>query len=304
MQMKAAVVTGANGMLGSTLTKRLLSEGISVLAITRKGSTSFLPQHPLLKIVQCGMEGLSALPTPDQPYDALYHFAWSNTYGDARNQVYPQIDNLRYTMDAINFAARAGCTRFVGAGSQAEYGRVDETLREDTPVHPLSGYGIAKLAAGQLGQLEARRLGLAFVWVRILSLYGPVDKPYTLTQSAIRALLRKEAVHFTKGEQQWDFLYSEDAAHAFRLLGEQGEGVYVLGSGQTITLATALRALCHAVDPSARVGLGDLPYPEGQTMLLKADIGKLSRDTGFAPRISFEEGIQKTIQWVKENAIP
>lgn len=303
MQMKAAVVTGANGMLGSTLTKQLLSEGIPVLAITRKGSASFLSQHPLLKIIPCGMEGLSALSTPDQTYDTLYHFAWSNTYGDARNQVYPQIDNLRYTMDAINFAARAGCTRFVGAGSQAEYGRINEPLREDTPTRPFSGYGIAKLAAGQLGRLETQRLGLGFAWVRILSLYGPVDKPYTLTQSAIRTLLRKETVHFTKGEQQWDFLYSEDAAHAFRLLGEHGEGVYVLGSGETITLANALQTLCRAVDPSARVGLGDLPYPEGQTMLLQADISKLSRDTGFVPQISFEEGIQKTIQWVKENAI-
>lgn len=306
--MKRAVITGATGMLGASLTRELISHGTEVLALVRRGADvrRNLPEHPLLHVETCDLSDIHALQASknDTSCDVMYHFAWEGTFGPTRDDAFLQNDNIRHTLDAISLAKRLGCTRFVGAGTQAEFGRVPEgeKLSPTTPAFPYSGYGTAKLAAGLLGQLHARKLGLAFHWVRILSVYGPMEKPHSLTMSTLLALLRGEEVHFTKGEQLWDFLYNEDAARAFRLIGEKGRDgqTYVLGSGQTITLAEAFTTLCHAVNPTARVGIGDLPYPEEQTMYLCADISKLTEDTGFMPQVPYAEGITKTIDWIKE----
>ena len=295
-------------MIGSALVQELLANGTRVLALVREGENSCanLPEHPLLRVAACGLSAMAAfrLPADEAAFDVTYHFAWSGTFGSSRDDAYLQSDNLRYTLDAISLAVRMGCKRFVGAGSQAEYGATPagQPLTPDTPTAPESGYGIAKLAAGRLGRLHAQALGLQFNWVRILSVYGPAEKPHCLTMSTILSLLHGAPAQFTKGEQLWDFLYCADAAHAFRLIGEGGVPgqVYVLGSGRTVSLADAMTTLCRAVDPAAHVGLGDLPYPKGQRMYLCADISKLTEDTGFVPQVSFEEGIMRTIHWAKE----
>jgi nucleoside-diphosphate-sugar epimerase len=179
-------------------------------------------------------------------------------------------------------------------------------LTPDTPAHPLTGYGMAKLAAGNLGRPYAKKLGIRFVWARILSVYGPMDNPYTLTMGAIRKRLNGEATHFTAGDQIWDFLFSEDAARALRLMGEKGlDGVtYVLGSGRETRLKDAIEAICRLSNPSLPVGLGDIPYAPGQVMYLCADISDLTRDTGFVPAVPFSEGIKRTVDWCKEQMEP
>ena len=68
--------------------------------------------------------------------DAFFHLAWAHTIGAGRNDMPAQIENIRYTIDAVRTAAAMGCRVFVGTGSQAEYGRVDGVLRADTPTNP------------------------------------------------------------------------------------------------------------------------------------------------------------------------
>lgn len=304
--MKRAVITGATGMLGATLARQLIRDGIGVLAIVRPGSSkrANLPDSPLVRVAECPLAGLSRMEADGEVCDAFFHFAWDGTYGDSRNDALLQEANVRATLDAVALAARLGCRTFVGAGSQAEYGIAPLScpLTPDTPVRPLTGYGMAKLAAGSLGRLYARQLGIRFVWARILSVYGPMDNPYTLTMSAIRKRLSGEVTHFTAGGQIWDFLFSEDAAWALRLMSEKGldGATYVLGSGQETRLKDAIEAVCHQVNPALPSGIGDIPYPPGQVMYLCADISDLTRDTGFLPAVSFNEGIQRTVDWVKE----
>lgn len=306
--MKRVVVTGASGMIGATLIRQFVDLGVEVLAIVRSQSdkSANIPVSPLVKSMTCDLSQLRNFPinSVSDAYDAFFHFAWAGTYGSIRDDVYLQHSNVGYTLDAIALAHKLGCAVFVGAGSQAEYGpKMNEKLAPNTPTAPVTGYGIAKLEAGRLGRLYASQLGIRFIWARILSVYGPMDNTYTLVMSTIRKLLSGEEVHFTKGEQQWDFLYSDDAANAFRLMAESGrdEEVYCVGSGETILLRDALTYLCRAVDPSSRVGLGDIPYPANQVMYLCADTSALQKDTGFIRRVSFEEGVQKTIRWYREH---
>lgn len=308
--MKRVVITGASGMIGSTLIRLLVSLGIEVLAIVRPNTEKLanIPDTPLVKSIACDVSKLNEFPLHQAKgdYDTFFHFAWAGTYGVIRDDVYLQHANIRYTLDAVALAKKLGCTTFIGAGSQAEYGpKRGVKLAPDTPAAPVTGYGIAKLDAGRLGKLYAGQLGIRFIWARVLSVYGPMDNSFTLVMSTIRKLLSGEAVHFTKGEQQWDFLFSEDAAAAFRLMAEKGRdgAVYCLGSGKTIQLGEALTCICRGVKPGCHVGLGDLPYPDNQVMYLCADISTLQEDTGFSPITALEDGIRKTIAWCKETML-
>ena len=305
--MKRVVISGASGMIGATLIRQLVSAGAEVLAIVRPNSekNTNLPEGELVQRVECDLSAFRKFPF-DQvqgSYDTFYHFAWVGTFGASRNDVYLQHANIGYTLDAIWLAHELGCKTFIGVGSQAEYGPKDDVkLAPDTPTEPVTGYGITKLDAGRLGRLYAGQLDMRFIWARILSVYGPMDNPYTLVMSTIGKLLAGNEVHFTKGEQLWDFLYSEDAATAFRLIDEKGRNgaVYCLGSGKTVSLASAISKLCRMVRPDCHIGLGDLPYNENQVMYLCADIDTLQKDTGFSPATALEEGFAKTIAWYKE----
>ena len=83
------------------------------------------------------------------------------------------------------------------------------------------------------------------------------------------------------------------------LKGKDG-GVYCLGSGEPRKLAEYIEKIRDKIAPDATLGLGDIPYAEGQVMYLCADISELQEDTGYTPSTSFEDGIAKTIAWYKE----
>ncbi|MEI3199215.1 MAG: NAD(P)-dependent oxidoreductase [Lachnospiraceae bacterium] len=301
------VITGATGAVGTALIAEGIRQNVEMLVICRKASKrrQQIPDHPLVKVLELNMEEYETYQPPEgeMPYDVFYHFAWGGTTGDGRNDCEIQEKNIRYALDAAALAKRFGCSAFVGAGSQAEYGRVEGNLNSQTPAFPENGYGMAKLCAGQMTRLYCRQVGMRHVWTRILSIYGPGDGAGSMVMSAIHRLLAGETPAFTKGEQQWDYLYSGDAAKALLLLGEKGHdgGVYCLGSGKARPLADYIGMIRDAIDPRLSVALGAVPYAPGQVMYLCADIAKLKEDTGFAPEVSFEEGIKKTIMWVKEH---
>ncbi len=304
--MKRAVVTGASGMIGAALIRRLIREKTEVLAIVRPGSKKQgqIPASPLVTVLPCPLSGLDSLPgRVDGGFDAFYHFAWDGTFGESRDDAYLQNNNVRWTLDAVRAAHLLGCRIFVGAGSQAEYGRAEGKLRPRMAVSPETGYGIAKYTAGKLSALYAAQLGISHVWGRILSVYGPGDNPFTMVSSTVQKLLRGEKPALTKGEQMWDYLYCDDAAEAFYRMGERGcDGVYCVGGGQPKPLKDYITAIRDAVDPSLPLGFGEVPYGENQVMFLCADITDLTADTGFVPAVPFERGIAQTVRWIQSQA--
>lgn len=146
--MNKVVITGATGMIGRTLIEYLIEKGFTVLAIIRENSKRkfSLPQNKNLKIIECNLNNLCTLNIKER-YDAFFHFAWDGTFGSSRNDLYTQNLNIKYTLDAVELANKLGCSTFIGAGSQAEYGRVNEIISPSTKTNPENGYGIAKLAA-------------------------------------------------------------------------------------------------------------------------------------------------------------
>lgn len=305
---RRAVITGASGMIGVALARQCTAAGEEVLAICHRGSSKneVLRRLNGVEVLETDLDEYARLAGEqwEKSYDTFYHLAWAGTAGQARNDMALQTDNIRYTLDAVELADRMGCRTFVGVGSQAEYGRCQEPLRPDTPAFPETGYGMAKLCAGQMSRYSCEQRGIRHIWARVLSVYGPYGSQDMITV-AVQKLLRGEHVSFTGGEQFWDYLYSEDAVRALRLMAEKGISgkTYVLGNGQSRPLEEYLdilyRVVCEEMDGKGRrvgtVGIGELPYGEGQLMYLAGDVSELWQDTGFVPHVSFKEGIRKMV---------
>ena len=272
-EIKRAIVTGATGMLGIATTERLLREGYEVVAVARPSSARLcnIPSDDRITVVELALDDISYLPSDLKEEgidhaDLFFHFAWDGTYGDSRNDVDIQLNNIRNSVDAVRAAA------------------------------------VAKLAAGRLTRLEAGKLGIKHIWVRILSTFGPYDGAQTMVMSGIAKMAEGQKASYTRGEQMWDYLYCKDAAKAFYLAATLGRNnsVYPVGSGSVRPLREYITAIRDAVDPSLDIGFGEVDYYPGQVMYLCADISKLQEDTGFAPDYTFEEAIKETAKWYKE----
>ena len=142
--------------------------------------------------------------------------------------------------------------------------------------------------------LHGNRHGIRMSLLSTCLLYTSNDGAQSMVMSTINKLKNGEVPQFTKGEQMWDYLYSGDAAEAFRLLGEKGHNrkVYVLGSGKARPLAEYIKEIRDTVNPNAEIALGAIPYGEKQVMHLQADITELQNDIGFCPQMEFSMGIR------------
>lgn len=302
--IKSAVVTGASGMLGQALIRLLVSKGIDVYAVVRPKSrhNDKMFVHEKVIVVECDLVDLSELPQKiTKKCDAFFHFGWGGTFGNIRNDYYGQLENVRYTLDAVESAHALGCSVFLGAGSQAEFGRVSKGVKLSSAVsaNPETGYGIAKLCAGQMSRSLCREYQIRHIWTRILSVYGPGDKDRSMVMSGICDMMHGEIPKYTKGEQIWDYLYCDDAAKAFYLAAEKGKdgAVYCVGSGEERKLRDYIQEIGDVICPGQKIKFGEVPYYDKQVMYLCADISDLQRDTGFEPEVPFTEGIRRTVEW-------
>jgi len=304
--MKKVIITGPTGAIGHALIDECIDNDVEIFAVCRHNSrrSSFLPQNKLVHLVEVELADLqSAKKLIPHDCDALYHLAWAGTFGaDARNNMPEQIKNIQYTLDAVKLASMCGCKTFIGAGSQAEYGRVEGKLSDKTSTFPDNGYGMAKLCAGQMSRIVAHKLDIKHMWTRILSVYGPYDGDYTMVMSTIHKLLEGEKPSFTKGEQMWDYIYTKDIGGImFALGGEKSiDGkIYCIGSGTVRPLYKYIEDIRDAIDPKLQLGLGEIPYAPKQVMYLCADNTAIKNELGYTYRYDFITGIRETIEWVK-----
>ena len=290
-------ITGATSMLGIATIKQCIQKDISVLAIVRKNSSKIklLPNSSLVKIVECDLSDMAVFSASGLVADVFIHFGWAFTDKLGRNDVSKQLQNVQYTIDAVHLAKRIGCKKFIGAGSQAEYGTPNVTLKADTSVNPLVPYGVAKYAAGRLAAMECKNEGLEFNWVRILSVYGTNDNEGTLLSQLVYNAKNDIPMGLSRCEQTWDYLNEDDAGAAFVAIAERGiDGkIYPLGSGVGRTLRDFVNEVISIVNPCYKPEIGKYPYSPMQPMYLVADTKELENDTGWEMQIDFKSGIEK-----------
>lgn len=300
--MKRIVITGATGAIGRALIKICIETGYEVLAVVHRNSSRASDLYDIdhCEVLQLDLNEYSKAMTEieTQGIDAegceiFMHLAWAAPFGEGRNDLGLQLNNVRYALDAVRFASELGCSTFIGTGSQAEYGRVEGVLSPETPAFPETGYGIAKLCAGQMTRLECDKLNMKHIWTRVLSVYGPYDGEHTLISIAINSMLNNDDTEFTMCEQMWDYIYSDDAARAILLAGEKAKNgeVFVIGSGDAKPLKEYIKTISVITGYTKEIGFGKREYNDKQVMHLQADTAKLTA-IGFEPKVSFEDGIK------------
>src|ERR1700687_5960434 len=294
-------VTGATGFLGSYLVADLIGHGHDVAVLLRPGADPWRIAGSLSRLTAIAgdfaqVDSLRGPLSTFQP-EAVAHLAWRGVGNTDRNSPI-QAQNIPDTLDLAAVSIEAGARVFVGAGSQAEYGRYSRAIRESDIPRPTTLYGRAKLAADAMaGQLCAER-GARFAWLRIFSTYGPMDAPHWLIPSMIRTLKQGKRMPLPRCEQRWGFLHARDAASAFRLAltRDDAEGVFNLGSSEAPPLHERVTTLRDLVNSNAELGFGDIPYRPDQVMILQADVRRLEA-LGWRPQIGLEEGLSETVTW-------
>ena len=297
--MKSLIITGATGMIGTAIVREAIRQNCKTTCIVHKGSKRIanIPQNSLVTVVECNIDQYSRLELSGK-FDAFIHLAWDKTSVSGRDDVDTQLKNIQYTLDAVRLAHRCGCSVFMGAGSQAEYGVQTVPLTGGLSVKPESGYGIAKFTSGKLSGMLCKQLGIRFNWLRILSIYGKNDGENTLISYVLREFAAGRSPELTKCEQLWDYLNCEDASKAFFAVLEKGiDGkTYPLGSGQGRKLSAYVGDIRDVINPDLELSFGKKEYYPHQPMYLVADISELTKDTGWKPEIEFKDGIKSIIK--------
>lgn len=218
--MNKVIITGANSFIGKAVTRKFLENGHKVFAIVRNPEKLVeLSSHENLHILKCDMENYHHLPDlVNEECDGFLHFAWAGTGGTgADERLNPEVQerNIKNSLSAVFAARELGCSCFIGAGSQAEYGICEGEISEDYPENPITEYGKAKLAVKRMGMEYGRTVGMKFIWTRIFSAYGVGNSENTMIMSVLRKMLSNQKIALTECTQMWDYINVDDAANAY-----------------------------------------------------------------------------------------
>lgn len=305
--MKKVIVTGAAGFVGRHLVAKLQENGVEVIALVRAERSAKLGD----RMIVCEMSDYASLPEliEDRDIDTVFHLAWQGVSDAHSRDEDVQLRNIKASLDLVDAAAKMGITTLIGAGSLHEAEAITQ-MGEDSVITNLGYmYKAAKTCAHFMAKAKAGNRGLRFFWPIITNTYGEGEHSARLINTVIRDILAGHSPALSEGKQLYDFVHISDVAQAFYLIGEKGvDGTnYIIGSGEAKPLRDFLS---RAGDIAGNVKGGDaVPLQFGaiksNVVFLGADsfnTSTLMRDTGFVPMVSFDEGIYRTAQWLKEQA--
>lgn len=314
-RVERVLVTGAAGFIGSTLVDRLLAEGREVVgldvfdafyaeALKRRNLRSALKQ-PGFRLVVADVRDSSALEALlAEGFGAIVHLA-------ALAGVRPSLErpgdyadvNVTGTTRLLEAACRHGSPRIVLASSSSVYGeRSEGPFREtDTVDHPVSPYAATKKACELLAHAFHHSAGLPVCCARIFTAYGPRQRPdLAIRKFAERMLCDEPIPIYGDGSSQRDFTYVDDLVEGLVRALDAGIDWSVLnfGAGRTVPLLEVVRVLEETLGVKAR--LEWLPMQPGEVSRTWADIRAARAALGYAPSVSFEEGVRRFVTWLRE----
>ncbi len=292
------LITGAGGFVGAAVAKAALAAGHEVIALVRneKARLSTIADQISLHRIDLGdSSAVAALLAAVRP-DIVVHSAWEGVGGALRSGDI-QLDNIRTSVALADAGIAAGARKFVGIGSQAEYGRYDRKIVEIDLPQPTMLYGAAKLAANHLVAQRCREAGISFAWLRLFSVYGPGDNPNWLIPSAAASLVRGRAPQCTAGTQKWDYLHIDDVAEGVlaAAVADEAAGVFNLSSGEPIAVRTIVEMLRDLAAPGLALNFGAIPFGPDQIMHLDGDNRRLRKASGWAPQVPLGDGLRQVV---------
>jgi len=303
MAKRRVLVTGATGLIGRHVVNALHEQGAEVHAVTRslahETTDSEVRWHKanLLDHRDCTQLLDSA------EADTIVHCAWVTEHGAYWTSP-ENLDWVAATLSLAHEAADRSTQRFVGVGTCAEYDWSGcEPLSEaKTPLNPTTLYGTAKDASRRVLEAFAATSGLSFAWARVAMLYGAGEHPDRFVASLARALLRGGLAKMSSGQQVRDLLDARDVGAAIAAVALSNvEGAVNIGSGEGVHLRAAAQTLARIAGHSDLLMPGALPDRANEPAHLVMDVTRLTRETGFRPKIPLEQGLADALAfWRRE----
>jgi UDP-glucose 4-epimerase len=305
--MPSSLVTGGCGFIGSHLVEALVARGerVRVLDDLSSGTEANLAAvRSQVELLRGSVTDSALVRQAAQGQEVIYHLA------AVPSVVQSLIDPLTChevcatgTLYVLEAARQAGVRRVVYASSSSAYGNLPGRLRhEDDPVFPLSPYAAAKLAGEHYCRCFTQAYGLETVCLRFFNIFGPrqdARSPYAgVVARFVQAMRRGEPPHiYGDGQQSRDFTYVSDAVEALLKAATAPAAagrIYNIGTGQDVTLLHLVAELNQLLGTQL-TPVHEPPRP-GDVRHSQADIARARQELGYAPAVSFREGLRRTLE--------
>ena len=309
--MAHALVTGAAGFIGSTLTDRLLADGVRVTGVDaftdyydvslKRRNISGALAHRGFELLELDLATSDLAPLPE--VDVVFHNAaqpgvrasWGREFATYAQQ------NVLATQRLLERYKRSKLERFIYASSSSIYGDAETYPTSEAMLpRPFSPYGVTKLAGEHLALLYGRNFGLAVAALRYFTVYGPRQRPDMAFHRFCRAMLADEPITvYGDGHQSRDFTFVSDAVEANVRAWKRAapQGVYNVGGGSQVEVLEAIALLEKSLGRKARVKLE--PRPAGDPLRTRADAARLAADLGYATAVGIADGLAAEAEWAR-----
>ncbi|MDP1604355.1 MAG: NAD-dependent epimerase/dehydratase family protein [Legionella sp.] len=306
-KLSRLLVVGGNGFIGQHVVKRGVLLGWDVTSLNR--SLKHLPQEdsPVRHLV-ADTTNLQALAGAlgGAKFDYVVNCSGEIDHtlffkGEGRRVLNSHFLSVLNLTELIN---RDALQMFVNIGSSDEYGNSPAPQVETAREAPISPYSIGKVAATHFLQMLSRTENFPATTLRLFLTYGPGQDNRRFIPQIVRGCLEGRIFSTSKGEQLRDFCYIDDIVNAiFTVLANPAANgqIFNVASGEGISIRHMIETIVCLIG-KGQPQFGEIPYRVGENMALYANISKVRSFLNWTPCVSLESGLEKTIQWIREQS--
>jgi nucleoside-diphosphate-sugar epimerase len=310
--MATYLITGIAGFIGSALARAVLAQGDQVRGIDNLSTGKRENLAEVLERIDFRVADLLDFDAVQQVCRGVDYVLHQAAIPSVPKSVADPLGNNRANVDAtVNLlvAARdAKVKRVVYAASSSAYGDTPTLPKhEDMLPQPISPYAVAKLAGEHYMVSFYRCYGLETVCLRYFNIFGPRQDPTSpysgvLAKFITQMLNGEQPTIFGDGKQSRDFTYVDNAVDANLLAcqapaSEVAGRVFNVATGRRIDLNETVRVLKRLIGCAGEVNYA--PERAGDVKHSLADMSRAEKHLGYKPKVDFEEGLQKTIDWYR-----
>lgn len=293
-------ITGGSGFIGSSLIPKLVKEGHSILILSNKP-----PQKKFenTEFKECDITNKNQVNSLVKDVDAIIHLAALKSSKDSVEipHEYNKV-NIDGTVNLLEAAKNNGIKKFIFASTSAVYGTLAAPQKESTISFPNNPYGLTKLAGEHYCSAYSENFGLETVSLRIFNTFGPGQELVSIVPAFLNCTIEgTQPIIFGSGDRGRDFIYIDDIADGFvkafdNSTKANGKAINI-GSGKSYSITEVLKKIEELtqtkLDPIKKDNVkGDLENT-------CADISLAKELIDWTPKTNFEEGLQKTFEWLK-----